>query len=116
MDTLVAFGIGLKSQFFLLFSLFLLLFIGFIALFNTICGSHCTIYESHCIILARLTIISRNNLSKELVNLLSFFFVAKKLVNGSSWVCWLTMYLKQVYENISTYGDLRASIVVKLQI
>ena len=74
MDTLVTFGIGLKNQFFLLFSLFLLLFVGFIALFSTICESHCTIYESHCIISARLTITSRNNLSKELVNLFIFFF------------------------------------------
>ena len=114
MDTLVTFGIGLKNQFFLLFSLFLLLFVGFIALFSTICESHCTIYESYCIISACLTITSRNNLSKELVNF--FFFLAEKLVNGFGWVCWLTMYLKQVYENISTYGDLRASIVVKLQI
>ena len=81
MDTLVAFGIGLKKPFFLLFSLFLLLFIGLITLFSTICGFRCTIYESHCIILAHLTITSRNNLSKELVN---GFFFAEKLVNGSS--------------------------------
>ena len=36
----VAFGISLKSQFFLLFSLFLLLFMGPIALFGTIYRSH----------------------------------------------------------------------------
>ena len=46
----VVFGIGLKSQIFLLFSLFLLLFnlflilsIAFIAIFGIIYGSHCTI-------------------------------------------------------------------------
>ena len=61
MDTLVAFGIGLKTQFFLLFRLFLLLFIGPIALFSTI-------YRYHSTILAHLTITWRNNLSKELVN------------------------------------------------
>ena len=74
MDTLVAFGIGLKSQLFLLFSLFLLLFIGPIALFTII-------YEFHYIISARLTITLRNNLSKELVNGF-FLFLAEKLVNG----------------------------------
>ena len=68
MDTLVVFGISLKSQFFLLFSLILLLFIGPITLFSTIYGSHCTIFESHCTISARVTITSRNNLSEELVN------------------------------------------------
>jgi len=39
----VVFGIGLKSQFILLFNLFLLLFIGFTALFGIIYGSHCII-------------------------------------------------------------------------
>ena len=58
------------------------------------------LYISAC-----LTITSRNNLSKELVNGF-FFFLTKKIVNGSGWVCWLTMYLKKVYENISAYGDL----------
>ena len=75
MDTLVAFGISLKSQFFLLFSLFLLVFIGPIAFFSTI-------YMFHCTISTRLTITSRNNLSKELVNGF-FFFLVEKLVNGS---------------------------------
>ena len=40
-----------------------------------------------------------------------FFFLTEKLVNGSGWVCWLTMYLKQVYENISAYGDLSYDFV-----
>ena len=42
-EIMVEFGISLKSQFFLLFSLFLLLFIGLIILFGTIYGSHYTI-------------------------------------------------------------------------
>ena len=54
MNTLVAFGIGLNGQFFLLFSLFLLLFISPVTLF--------------CTISARMRITSRNNLSEELVN------------------------------------------------
>ena len=86
MDTLVVFGISLKNQFFLLFSLILLLLIGPIALFSIIYRSHCTIYESHYIISACLTITSRNNLSKELVNGF-FFFFAEKLLNGSGCVC-----------------------------
>ena len=40
-----------------------------------------------------------------------FFFFAEKLVNGFGWVCWLTMYLKQVHENISAYGDLSCDFV-----
>ena len=39
----VAFGIDLKSQFFLVSSLFLLLFMSSITLFSTIHGSHCAI-------------------------------------------------------------------------
>ena len=41
--TWFAFGIGLKNQFSLLFSLFLVLFMGPIVLFGTIHGSHYTI-------------------------------------------------------------------------
>ena len=42
-DNWYTFDIGLKNQFFLLFSLFLLLFMGFIALFDTFYKTYYTI-------------------------------------------------------------------------
>ena len=87
MDTLAAFGISFKNHLFfyylayfcyysLVLLYFLVLFIGRIILFMGFIVFY---------ILVHLTITSRNNLSKELVNGFSFFFffLAEKIVNDS---------------------------------